>query len=322
MSEIEETIRDSHVSAQVLGCGSVFSVLSPRPRSATTIDTLGSRSRKSTEALFHPPGARGFCETGEAVLSLDGSRSGSPHAHLRAFAEILHDPWLDHGPSRQAHEFGGPRPASRLPAAGPRPGGGPFATSSSSCEDSFLQKEVVLESDPHMSAQEDRHRRHRELHARHPRDDVGRGRRELVAHVKEVVRRGGTPPSRPSRAESAPVPHEAHFDSFLPCWMNPTSKASISGLMCSRASSSRGTGTVSRVHVHDGGGATPKFRVPVVRLPSRFRFRGAARSASVVPAIPLVEVITINSFASDLVHGLLEESKREVGRSFSSRQWT
>src|SRR3989475_631815 len=60
-----------------------------------------------------------------------------------------------------------------------------------SSEGPFLQVKIVFEAHADVAAQDDGHRRHRQLHPGHPRDDVRRGRRELVAHVQQVLRGGG-----------------------------------------------------------------------------------------------------------------------------------
>ena len=67
-----------------------------------------------------------------------------------------------------------------------------------------------------------------------------------------------------------------------------------------------------------------KFSVPVVRLPiSGFVFRGAARSASVAPAIPLVDVMTTSFVRFRILSTVsLKISNREVGFSSASRQCT
>src|SRR5439155_22872251 len=67
-----------------------------------------------------------------------------------------------------------------------------------------------------------------------------------------------------------------------------------------------------------------KFRVPVVSEPiSGFVFNGVARSSSVWPAMPLVDVITTSFVRLRILSTLSRKmSNRDVGRSFSSRQCT
>src|SRR6058998_645112 len=64
--------------------------------------------------------------------------------------------------------------------------------------------------------------------------------------------------------------------------------------------------------------------VPVVREPiSGFVFNGVARSSSVWPAMPLVDVMTTSFVRLRILSTLSRKmSNRDVGRSFSSRQWT
>src|SRR5213592_2205793 len=60
-------------------------------------------------------------------------------------------------------------------------------------EDALLEEQIVLEADAHVAPREDREGRHGKLRARHARDDVGRGWRQLVPHVEQILQRRGDP---------------------------------------------------------------------------------------------------------------------------------
>src|SRR3989475_269616 len=136
----------------------------------------------------------------------------------------------------------------------------------------------------------------------------------------------GTPPSTPITswkcAGSLTSPESINR---LPCWTNPTSNASSSGLMFCSSIAFAKNWTVSGVFTYTTDGLRPaKFRVPVVREPiSGFVRKGVARSSSVWPAIPLVDVMT-TSFVRLRIFSTVswKMSSRDVGRSSSSRQWT
>ena len=89
MSEIEETIRDSHVSAQVLGCGSVFSVLFTAAPIRNYLDTLAA-DQESRRKLDFTLLERGVFVKPEKpfYLSTVHDREALTHT-LRAFDEIL-----------------------------------------------------------------------------------------------------------------------------------------------------------------------------------------------------------------------------------------
>src|SRR5881409_921076 len=136
----------------------------------------------------------------------------------------------------------------------------------------------------------------------------------------------GTPPSTPITswkcAGSFTSPESINR---LPCWTNPTSKASSSGLMFCSSIAFAKNWTVSGVLTYTTDGLRPaKFSVPVVSEPiSGFVFNGVARSSSVWPAMPLVDVMTTSLVRSRILSTLSRKmSNRDVGRSFSSRQWT
>src|SRR6266705_1936267 len=83
--------------------------------------------------------------------------------------------------------------------------------------------------------------------------------------------------------------------------------------------------TVSGVFTYTTDGLRPaKFSVPVVSEPiSGFVFNGVARSSSVWPAMPLVDVMTTSFVRLRILSTVSRKmSNRDVGRSFSSRQWT
>src|SRR2546426_761494 len=136
----------------------------------------------------------------------------------------------------------------------------------------------------------------------------------------------GTPPSTPITswkcAGSLTSPESINR---LPCWTNPTSNASSSGLMFCSSIAFAKNWTVSGVFTYTTDGLRPaKLSVPVVSEPiSGFVRKGVARSSSVWPAMPLVEVIT-TSFVRLRIFSTVSRkmSNRDVGRSSSSRQWT
>src|SRR3989304_5889652 len=79
-------------------------------------------------------------------------------------------------------------------------------------EDAFLQVEVVLQSDADVASEEDRVRRHGQLHPRHARDDVRRPGRKGVPHVDEVLdRRGDSAVHAHHELEMARLFHEARL---------------------------------------------------------------------------------------------------------------
>src|SRR3989475_825946 len=136
----------------------------------------------------------------------------------------------------------------------------------------------------------------------------------------------GTPPSTPITswkcAGSLTSPESINR---LPCWTNPTSNASSSGLMFCSSIAFAKNWTVSGVFTYTTDGLRPaKLSVPVVSEPiSGFVRKGVARSSSVWPAIPLVDVMT-TSFVRLRIFSTVswKMSSRDVGRSSSSRQWT
>src|SRR6266581_4525236 len=82
---------------------------------------------------------------------------------------------------------------------------------------------------------------------------------------------------------------------------------------------------VSGVLTYTTDGLRPaKLSVPVVSEPiSGFVFKGVARSSSVWPAIPLVDVMTTSFVRLRILSTVSRKmSNRDVGRSSSSRQWT
>ncbi len=179
------------------------------------------------------------------------------------------------------------------------------------CEDSLLQIEVVLKSDPHVSAQEDRHRRHGELHPRHARDDVGRGRRQLVPHVEEIVGRcRDAAVDAHHELEVGGFLHDARVDQF-PSLLD---EADVEGLDLRldvqvehrlREELDR----FHRVHVDDRGGAAREVQRARREAPHlRFRLQGRGTIGIRVPGDPARrghhdELRPL----SDLVHGLFED---------------